>query len=333
MTRPSSMDGEQDDFGSEDGSDAFLKSFLPVDADAAKPSEKVKAEDSKQTPDPIDDDEDAEKPPVDGDEEEEEKTPERKFAEDDDATYVKVKVGDDEHEVSVKDLKRLWGQESALTQKSQQVAAARTAVEAEQQAYVTRTAALLDRAKSRFEPYSKIDFVLAAKELSAEEYTALRQEAEAAYSDVTFLSGEVDGLVKQINETAQTNLVAQAKECIKVLSGDPKDGGIEGWNDKLYDDIRAYGVAQGIPQTAMNRLVDAPALRMIHKSMLYDRGAAKVVTTKVNKTPTKVVKSSSSLTETKKVTKSGAANKANERLKREGTVDAAEDAFLAAWAE
>jgi hypothetical protein len=82
----------------------------------------------------------------------------------------------------------------------------------------------------------------------------------------------------------------------------------------------------------MNRLVDASALRLIHKAMLYDRGSSKVVTTKVNKTPKKVVKSSSSPTETK-ASKGGALSKANERLRREGTVDAAEDAFLAAWAD
>jgi hypothetical protein len=332
MTRPSDMDGEQDDFGAEDGTDAFLKNFLPNDADAEKkPSEKGKDDDSKPTPEADDEDEAAEKP-AESDDEGEEETPQRKYAEDDDATYVKVKVGEEEHEVSVKDLKRLWGQESALTQKSQQVAEARKAVETEQQRYITGTAAMLDRAKARYEPYSKIDFLLAAKELSAEEYTSLRNEAQAAYDDVTFLHAEVDGLVKQISAKAQTDLVEQAKATIKTLSGDPKDGGIEGWSEKLYDDIRAYGVAQGIEQTAMNRLVDASALRLIHKAMLYDRGSSKVVTTKVNKTPKKVVKSSSSPTETK-ASKGGALSKANERLRREGTIDAAEDAFLAAWAD
>jgi hypothetical protein len=331
MTGPSDMDGEQDDFGAEDGTDAFLKNFLPNDADAAKPSGKGKDEDdSKQSPDTDDEVEAAAKPAEDDDEGEEE-TPQRKYAEDDDATYVKVKVGDDEHEVSVKDLKRLWGQESALTQKSQQVADARKAVETEQQRYITGTAAMLDRAKARYEPYSKIDFLLASKELSAEEYTSLRTEAQAAYDDVVFLHGEVDGLVKQISEKSQTALVEQAKATIKTLSGDPKDGGIEGWSEKLYDDIRAYGVAQGIEQQAMNRLVDASALRLIHKAMLYDRGASKVVTTKVNKTPKKVVKSSTTPDEAK-ASKGGALSKANERLRREGTVDAAEEAFLAAWA-
>jgi hypothetical protein len=160
MTRPSDMDGEQDDFGAEDGTDAFLKNFLPNDADAEKkPSEKGKDDDSKPTPEADDEDEAAEKP-AESDDEGEEETPQRKYAEDDDATYVKVKVGEEEHEVSVKDLKRLWGQESALTQKSQQVAEARKAVETEQQRYITGTAAMLDRAKARYEPYSLKSFPL-----------------------------------------------------------------------------------------------------------------------------------------------------------------------------
>jgi hypothetical protein len=334
MSLPSDMDGDND-FGAEDGSDAFLKSFLPADADAEKPSRKGKEEDeddSEETPDTASEDQSDESPDDADDEGEGEEDPKkRKFAEDDDATYVKVKVGDEEHEVSVKDLKRLWGQETALNSKSQQVAEQRKAVEAEQSRYITSTATLLDRAKARFEPYAKIDFLLAAKELSAEDYTALRQEAEAAYADVKFLSAEVDSYVKQAQEKTQAQLVATAKETIKVLSGDPKDGGIEGWSEKLYDDIRSYAVTQGIEPDVVNKLVDASAIRILHKAMLYERGKSKVVTTKVNKTPKKVVKTSSNPDATRKATKGS--DKVIERHKREQSTDSAADAFMSRWAK
>jgi hypothetical protein len=318
-----------------DAEAAFLKHFTSKDADAEKPSGKAEDEEDKRVPQDTDDtaDDSAQNEPdeAEGDEGgDEDETPQKKYADSDDV-YVKVKVGEEEHEASIKDLKRLYGQETALNQKSQQVAEARKAAEAEHERYVTGVASMLDRAKARFEPYAKIDFLLASQQLSAEEYTALRNEATAAYNDVQFLTSELDGTVKQIAEKAQQTLRETAVATIKTLSGDPKDGGIEGWNDKLYDDIRSYGVSQGIDKDAMNRLVDAPALRLIHKAMLFDRGKSKVVTTKVNKTPKKVVKSSANPDEVRKITKGAPSVKANARLLKEGSIDAATDAFMVSW--
>jgi hypothetical protein len=45
----------------------------------------------------------------------------------------------------------------------------------------------------------------------------------------------------------------------------------------------------------VNTLTDPAAIKMMHMAMLYAKGASKVVTTKkVNKTPKKIVKTSSS---------------------------------------
>src|SRR6266403_5098092 len=65
------------------------------------------------------------------DEEGEGEETEKKYADGDD-TYVKVKIGDEEHEVPVSQLKRLYGQETALTQRSQEVATQRKSVETAQ---------------------------------------------------------------------------------------------------------------------------------------------------------------------------------------------------------
>ena len=174
--------------GDDSGVDEFLKSFLPPDALKKKPSEGTPESNEEETK-PEETTEDApeksdESPDEKGEEEEssEEETKEetRKYA-DDEGTYVKVKVGDKEHEVPVKDLKRLFGQEASLTQKSQQVAQERQQVEAELAKNTAATQALLQRAKARFEPYAKVDFNLAAQQLAPEEYTALRNEAMKAY--------------------------------------------------------------------------------------------------------------------------------------------------------
>lgn len=336
MTLPSAKDGDNtntlvEDFNAED---AFIKRFLPTDeTDATKPSDKGKDEEDDSAPTEEEDAGDGsdESPEADDESDENgEDGKQRKYADDGDDTYVKIKVEDVEHEVSVKDLKRLWGQEKALTQKSQAVAEQRKAVEAEQQRYVVSTKALLERAQARFEPYAKVDFLLAAKELSPEEYTALRDEAEKAYADVKFLEAELGGVMQSIANEQRTALVEQARKTVQAVS-DPETG-IEGWSEKLYDDIRAYAITQGVPQDVVNTLVDESAIRILHKAMQYDRGKSKVKTMKVNKTTKKVVKTTTNPEETRRITKGAGQTKAMERLRKENSTDAATDAFLARWA-
>jgi hypothetical protein len=123
-----------------DGDDAIMNAFMtdPEEGDDAaskkkKPSEKVEEDEETNQPDADDEeaseetpeeetDEDAEEEGQEDDKSEDEDKPSKKYADDNDDTYVKVKVGDKEEEVKVNDLKRLYGQEASLTRKSQEVA-------------------------------------------------------------------------------------------------------------------------------------------------------------------------------------------------------------------
>src|SRR5512139_3659998 len=174
---PIQSDGAMPDIteltGDDSGVDEFLKSFLPPDAFKKKPSEGTPESNDEETKpeETTEDDKTSDESPEETESDEsskdDEKAEKRTYA-DDEGTYVKVKVGDTEHEVPVKDLKRLFGQEASLTQKSQQVADERKQVEAELAKNTAATQALLERAKARFEPYSKVDFLLAAQQLSPE---------------------------------------------------------------------------------------------------------------------------------------------------------------------
>lgn len=336
MTLPSDMDGDNMNTLLDDAfdvEDAFLKKFLPKD-DAEKLSEKEKDEDDSTDADDTPADDDSDESPEDGaegDEDSEDKG-QRKYADDSDETYVKIKEGDQEHEVSVRDLKRLWGQEAALTKKSQAVADQRKAVEADAQKYVASSQVLLERAMKRFEPFANVDFFLAAQQLSPEEYTALRDQAQTAYEDVKFLQSALDTHMASQAQAQRAALVEAAKSAVKELSGDPEKGGIEGWNEKLYDDIRAYAVTQGVPQETVNTLVDPSAIRVLHKAMLFDRGKSKVVTKKVNKTPKKIVKTTTNPDAARSATKGGGEKVAMAKLRQSGSTDDAADAFLAKWA-
>src|SRR5262249_10427537 len=231
-----------------DAAEFLLRQFLPKDADkpsegeedktkkSAEPKEEAKDEEPADEDQPDDKSEDEAK----GDEDEETET-------DESETVVKIKVGDEEHEVPVSKLTRLYGQEAALTKKSMEVAEQRKTVEKDLAVNTQATQALLNRAKARFEPYGKLDFnLLAAQvgkgELSNEDYQALRQGAQAAYEDVQFLEKHLNDFHVALTERRATEMRAQAKECLKVLSGPEDQGGIPGWNEKLYDDLRTFAV-------------------------------------------------------------------------------------------
>lgn len=327
----------------DEAADAFLSSFTP-DADD-KPSGKGKDDTKgKAKAEPVDDDEQDDETDVDADasdegpedesdedgsdDETDEEETERKYA--DEGVYTKVKVGDEEHEVSIKELTRLWGQEASLTKKSQEVAERRKTLDTQAAAHVASTNLLLQRAMQKAEPFAQLDFLALTKDpdISAAELTALREQAQAAFEEVQFLQNEQQGIMRAITQRQQTELVQQARDAIKVLS-DPETG-IKGWNDKLYDGIRSYAVTQGLDQEVVNNLTDPQAIKLLHKAMLYDRGKSKVVTTKVQKTPKKVVKTSHA-TQGKAARKGSNDANAMANLRRTGTTDAAADAFLAKW--
>lgn len=245
--------------------------------------------------------------------------------------YVKVKVGDEEHEVPVKDLQRLYGQEQALTKKSMEVAETRKTADAELAKNVAASTALLERAKARFEPFSKIDFLLAAKDLSAEDYTSLRAAATAAYEDVQFLQSNMHTFAQEAQTRQHESLITQAKESLKVLGGPVDQGGIEGWNEALYNDIRKFGISAGLKPEIVHNLVDAAAIRLLNDAMLYRKGASKVITQRVNKSPTKVIKTKTAPEANTPGDKTNV-NKAAKKLRASGSTDDAAEMLMAGWA-
>lgn len=260
------------------------------------------------------------------DNEEDDKGKERKFA-DDDTTYVKVKVGDTEHEVPVKELKRLWGQEAALTNRSKEVADAKKAAEAEQTKAATTLTKLVERAREAAKPYAEINWALLAKnpEVTAEQITFLQNEAKAALDNVKFLETELDGIVETRAKADQEALLKQASETIKALS-DPETG-IKGWSQKLYSDVREFAVSQGLAAEAVNRIVDEKAIRLMHMAYLYHKGQ-QVATQRVKKVGKKIVKATHSPKTNASVSKTEAA-KAMDKLRKNGSMDNAAEAFLA----
>lgn len=332
--------------------DAFLAQFGENDdASKKKPSEEQNDETEEVSNDetPADDNaveddtsdenpEDAEDTDEDDGSEEDDKAKDKKYAESDDI-YVKVKVGEDEHEVPVKDLKRLYGQEAALTRKSQEVAEQRKVADAKAASHVAALDVMLKRAQEKAAPYANIDWMGLAKnpDISAEEASALRGEAQRAFEDVQFLQNELGGFMQAIEVEQQKAFTVRAQECVKALTSPgtedkPNPVYIEGWNDKTYDELRAFAIDLGADKADINKLVDPIAFKILHMAMQYKRGASKVLTQKVNKTPKKIVKTSSTEAVTRKAATPGK-TKAMEKLQRDGSVESAADAFLAGFSD
>jgi len=232
------------------------------------------------------DDEDEEIDPDEEDEAEDEPdTDDEEVEELTDDTLIELVVDGETKQASIKDLKRLYGQEASLTRKSQEVAKQRK--EAEDQ--IGKTSAvlqkMLEQAQERYKPYAEVDMLLAAKQMDEQDFAQLRTEAQAAHNDLKFLQEEADGFFRDLQQQRTTQLQEAARDAVKVLEAEVPD-----WSNQLYDDIRAYAVAQGLPQSEVDNYVDPAVIKILNKARLFDQ-AKQVTTTKKKRVAKKVLKS------------------------------------------
>lgn len=253
---------------------------------------------------------------------------------DDDEVYTKVKVGDEEHEVSVKDLKRLYGQEATLTKKSQEVAQKTREAEANNAKALAALDIMVKRAAEAAKPYKEINWAALMKDpnISAEEVQALQATARAVMDNENFLTGQLDGLMQHITTQQNEAHKQSAAAAIKALSAEGSPHYVKGWNNKLYNDLRAFAVSQGFDQNQINQLTDPAAFKMLNMAMQFHKGSKKVVVTnKTNKSPKKIVKSSTVAAPPDKKSSQAVIRKdaVRKQAKAGGTMDATINAFEA----
>ena len=313
------------------------------DASKKKPSNNAPAEETAETPDADEEaDETSEETPEEetaedeseGAEENEEdgdKTKSKKFADDGDDTYVKIKVGDEEHEVKVTELKRLWGQEASLTRKSQEVAAERTVIDQKRAENIAAYDVMLKRATERADQYRALPWTVLMKDPSvpADQLQALQTEAQKALEDEAFLKHELGNFMKKVQDDQAAVRRTAAQDCIKSITNPESPHHIKGWNEAVYNDLRTFGTEMGLDKEMVNNLTDAGAFKVLHMAMQFKRGAAKVVTQKVNKTPTKIVKNSASAPAARGSAAQVTAKTAVKKAVKTGSMEDAANAFLA----
>lgn len=324
----------------DEGAEALLNQFMkdspPEDGEAdddVKKDKKVDAEDDSDDDDEESGeeqkDEDAQDDSDDSDEGEDDDDEDTKNILPDDAdAYVTIKVNDEDRTVNVRDLKRLYGQEASLTRKSQEVASKRKEAEELGATYVAGMTGMLQKAQAKAAPYKNIDWIAAAQKLEPDDLSSLKAEADQYLAEENYLGQELNQFMQDLGERRKADLVEKGRQAVAELKRD-----IPGWDEKVYNDVRHFAISSGMETDIVDNLVDASALKLIHKAMLYDKGKAGVVTKKKGGKPKKVIKTSkSSGVSTKDALKGGSNVKRNlKKLEQSGSTDDAAAAFMAGW--
>ena len=332
-----------------DAADALLARWSDGE-DLSEDNEELEATDDslvgetdEETSDTQDDEEDLEEvedteEDPDTDDAEDEDEPET--AEEDDETevelsedaLVEIQVDGETKQASLKDLKRLYGQEASLTRKSQETAAKRKEAEEALQKTHLSYQKLLERAEARMKPYAEVDMLVASRQMSTEDFAALRREAAEAEKDLKFLKEEADAFYKDAQAQQQKQVQEAAQNCVKVLSEQLPD-----WGDELYNNIRSYAVSQGLPQEQVDQYVDPTVIMILNKARLYDQTKA---TAETKKAKAKVIKTKQTKSRVLKAKKAPPTSrdvdrqrqrKARDRLKTSTDLDDVTEALMARW--
>lgn len=288
-------------------------------------TEDLEDDEDDEDPDEEDETDETEEDQEDDSDESEEEDEEEVLVDLTDDSLVEITVDGEVKQASVKDLKRLYGQEASLTRKSQEVASQRKAADEQLQKADASLQAMLHRAQERFKPYQEVDMLVASKNMSAEDFTALRTEAKQAEDDLKFLTEEADKFYGYIQEQQRTAKAEEAKECIKVLQKEIPD-----WSNSLYNDIRQYAISQGLPEEAVNQYADPNVIMLLNKARMFDQ-TKKVATVKKAKAAKKVLRSKKA-PPTKTDLKRQKQQKNIERLQANGNdLDNIADVLMSNW--
>ena len=144
---------------------------------------------------------------------------------------------------------------------------------------------MLEQAEEQYKPYAEVDMLLASKSMDDADFAQLRKEAQTAHDNLKFLQEEADGFYRELQQQQTNQLQEAARDAVKVLEKDISD-----WSNQLYDDIRAYAIAQGLPEEQVNNYVDPNVIKILNKARLFDQ-AKQVTTVKKKRVAKKVLKS------------------------------------------
>lgn len=200
-----------------------------------------------------------------------------------DDTLIEVKVNGQVDQVPIKDLRRLAGQEKALTRKSMAVAAQAEKAKAQEQFAETRLNKAKEKAETRYKQYEQIDFVALAQSgnYSSEDIERYREAAKEAKAELDYFNEELETFYKETQEARQKDLVEQGKQALEQFEDPASLFYIEDFRDR-YNDLASHAQSLGITPDKLNTTPDPWFWKLLDDSLR--RGTAKkTLTTATNK--------------------------------------------------
>jgi hypothetical protein len=183
----------------------------------------------------------------------------------DDTHVIEWTDNGETHQATVADLKRLAGQESSLTRRSQSLAE-QTQLNvnygAQYRAFLTGRRQILE---SRLEPYANVDWEAAIRDSPPETVNAARADIAAVQQELSILDADANSFLQQEQEFRRQELLAKAPEVQAILQHE-----IPNWGDARYNQLRAYAQSQGLPQTEVDMIIHPGVLKMIDKALRWD---------------------------------------------------------------
>lgn len=247
-----------------------------------------------------------------------------------DEATVTLKVNGEEVTATVGDLKRLYGQEAALTQRSQEVAQSRKDVDLQREQFAHGLEFMASTAQQRWNTFAGLDFRALSREMEPAEFDALVKDALEARQHAAFFgqsfdqfrtqrSAEVQKLTAELREKADREHVDMASPHY-----------IPDYTPELRKDLVSFAVRHGVDEAVAEADASPSSLKLLWMAQQYESLKAKAEQRRqaapkkaARQTPSKRVPANRNRDTSNR--KSSAALDQHRKL---GTVDSAAAAFL-----
>lgn len=238
----------------------------------------------------------------------------------DDQTPIKLKLGEEEVEVTLHDLKRGFLREQDYTRKTMELAEARKALEPETQA--------LRQEREQYANLLPQLFASLQQQIDSPEMEALRHSDPAEWAARREEFRERDAAIRseyervtqqQAEDAAKERSTLAQQEAHALIKAEPafaKPG--------VYEDVKTYALQAGFPEADVQDELNHRLWITFYKAREYDRLKAKAPQTKATVEAVKTAKPGVKATQPSKVTE---LTRAKQRLAKTGRVEDAQAAI------
>lgn len=222
--------------------------------------------------------------------------------------------------LTAEELKLGYLRQRDYTQKTQNVAEQRKALEAQTEEAQATMSALMSAAGADLSRFQNVNWEQAAID-SPEQYKQAKAAYEQAQSTFNYIKAQADQF--QTQQQQQTDAAAKeaAKESLTVLKTN-----IPNWNNDLYYKIGEYAQGLGVSGEEFNQVSDHRVITALWKAMQFDQAKQVAAKKKVKPSATKTL--SGSKADSTKAVESERARKTREKLSKTGSVEDAAAALL-----